>query len=88
MPVSGELAYIANDHAMRTEVFGAFQRLFAGHDPVVGPTLRALPGDNSTAGSITVGPSEVEGDVPAAGAAFARPRPWQDTYSSPAGRAL
>jgi amidase/aspartyl-tRNA(Asn)/glutamyl-tRNA(Gln) amidotransferase subunit A len=52
---------IANDQAMRTEVFDAFQGVFADYDLIVGPTLCALPVENATDGSITVGPSEVEG---------------------------
>jgi amidase len=52
---------IANDQAMRTEVFDAFQGVFADYDLIVGPTLSALPVENATDGSITVGPSEVEG---------------------------
>jgi amidase len=52
---------IANDQAMRSEVFDAFQGVFADYDVIVGPTLCTLPVDNATDGSITVGPSEVEG---------------------------
>jgi amidase len=52
---------IANDQAMRTEVFDAFQGVFADYDFIVGPTLCALPVNNADDGSITVGPSEVEG---------------------------
>lgn len=52
---------IANDQAMRTEIFDAFQGVFADYDLIVGPTLCALPVDNADDGSITVGPSEVEG---------------------------
>jgi amidase len=52
---------IANDQVMRTEIFDAFQGVFADYDLIVGPTLCALPVDNADDGSITVGPSEVEG---------------------------
>ena len=46
---------------MRSEIFDAFQAVFADYDLIVGPTLCALPVDNATDGNITVGPSEVEG---------------------------
>jgi amidase len=51
---------IANDQAMRTEVFDAFQDVFSRYDLIVGPTLSALPVINGDDGD-TVGPSEVEG---------------------------
>ena len=51
---------IANDQAVRTEIYDAIQRVFADHDLIVGPTLSALPVDNRDEGD-TVGPSEVEG---------------------------
>ena len=51
---------IANDQAMRTEVYDAFQDVLGRFDLIVGPTLSALPVDNGTDGN-TVGPSEVEG---------------------------
>jgi amidase/aspartyl-tRNA(Asn)/glutamyl-tRNA(Gln) amidotransferase subunit A len=52
---------IANDQVMRTEIFDAFQGVLADYDLIVGPTLCALPVANADDGSITVGPSEVEG---------------------------
>ncbi len=52
---------IADDQVMRTEVFDAFQAVFADHDLIVGPTLCTLPVHNATDGSVTVGPSEVNG---------------------------
>ena len=51
---------IANDQAMRTEVFDAFQDVFSRYDLIVGPTLSALPVKNGDDGN-TVGPTEVEG---------------------------
>ena len=51
---------IANDQAMRTEVFDAFQDVLGRYDLIVGPTLCALPVENRDAGE-TVGPSEIEG---------------------------
>ena len=51
---------IANDQAMRTEVFDAFQDVLGRYDLIVGPTLSALPVENGDDGN-TVGPSEVEG---------------------------
>jgi amidase/aspartyl-tRNA(Asn)/glutamyl-tRNA(Gln) amidotransferase subunit A len=51
---------IANDQAMRTEIFDAFQDVLARYDLIVGPTLSALPVDNGDDGN-TVGPNEVEG---------------------------
>jgi amidase len=51
---------IANDQAMRTEVFDAFQDTFSRYDLIVGPTLCALPVANGDDGN-TVGPTQVEG---------------------------
>jgi amidase/aspartyl-tRNA(Asn)/glutamyl-tRNA(Gln) amidotransferase subunit A len=51
---------IANDQAMRTEIFDAFQDVFGRYDLIVGPTLSALPVENGDGGT-TLGPSEVEG---------------------------
>jgi amidase/aspartyl-tRNA(Asn)/glutamyl-tRNA(Gln) amidotransferase subunit A len=51
---------IANDQAMRTEVFDAFQDVLGRYDLIVGPTLSALPVENGDDGN-TVGPREVEG---------------------------
>ena len=51
---------IANDQAMRTEVFDAFQEVLGRYDLIVGPTLSALPVENGDDGN-TVGPAEVEG---------------------------
>ena len=51
---------IANDQAMRTEVFDEFQDAFGRYDLIVGPTLSALPVENGDDGN-TVGPAEVEG---------------------------
>jgi len=51
---------IANDQAMRTEVFDAFQDVLGRYDLIVGPTLSALPVENGDDGN-TVGPAEVEG---------------------------
>jgi amidase/aspartyl-tRNA(Asn)/glutamyl-tRNA(Gln) amidotransferase subunit A len=51
---------IANDQAMRTEVFDAFQDVLGRYDLIVGPTLSALPVENGDDGD-TVGPAEVEG---------------------------
>src|SRR3954451_21561843 len=51
---------IANDQAMRTEIFDALQEGFARYDLIVGPTLSALPVENGEDGN-TLGPSEVEG---------------------------
>jgi amidase/aspartyl-tRNA(Asn)/glutamyl-tRNA(Gln) amidotransferase subunit A len=51
---------IANDQAMRTEIFDAFQAVLGRYDLIVGPTLCALPVANRDDGN-TVGPSEVEG---------------------------
>src|SRR4051794_29178886 len=47
---------IANDQAMRTEVFDAFQDVFSRYDLIVGPTLSALPVINGDDGN-TVGPT-------------------------------
>ena len=46
---------IANDQAMRTEVFDAFQDVLSRYDLIVGPTLSALPVENGDDGN-TVGP--------------------------------
>jgi amidase/aspartyl-tRNA(Asn)/glutamyl-tRNA(Gln) amidotransferase subunit A len=51
---------IANDQAMRTEIFDAFQDVLGRYDLIVGPTLSALPVENGEDGN-TVGPSEIEG---------------------------
>ena len=51
---------IANDQAIRTEVFDAFQDVLGRYDLIVGPTLSALPVENGDDGN-TVGPAEVEG---------------------------
>jgi amidase len=51
---------IANDQAMRTEIFDAFQDVFGRYDLILGPTLSALPVKNGADGN-TLGPSEVEG---------------------------
>ncbi len=51
---------IANDQAMRTEIYDAFQDVLGRFDLIVGPTLCTLPVDNRDDGN-TVGPSEVEG---------------------------
>src|SRR3954447_26700245 len=51
---------IANDQAMRTEIFDAIQGVFDRYDLIVGPTLSALPVRNGDDGN-TLGPSEVEG---------------------------
>jgi amidase/aspartyl-tRNA(Asn)/glutamyl-tRNA(Gln) amidotransferase subunit A len=51
---------IANDQAMRTEVFDAFQDVLGRYDLIVGPTLSALPVENGDDGN-TLGPAEVEG---------------------------
>jgi amidase len=51
---------IANDQAMRTEVFDALQEVLGRYDLIVGPTLSALPVENGNDGN-TVGPAEVEG---------------------------
>ena len=51
---------IANDQAMRTEVFDAFQNVFSRFDLIVGPTLSALPVENRDDGN-TVGPDTIEG---------------------------
>ncbi len=51
---------VSRDQVTRTEIFDAFQAVFAEYDLIVGPTLCALPVDNRDGGE-TVGPSEVEG---------------------------
>jgi amidase len=51
---------IANDQAVRTEIYDVIQGVFADYDLIAGPTLSALPVDNRDDGN-TVGPSEVEG---------------------------
>jgi amidase len=51
---------IARDQVMRTEIFDAFQRVFADYDLIVSPTLASLPVLNGDDGN-TVGPREVEG---------------------------
>jgi amidase/aspartyl-tRNA(Asn)/glutamyl-tRNA(Gln) amidotransferase subunit A len=51
---------IANDQAMRTEVFDAFQDVLGRYDLIVGPTLSALPVPNGDDRN-TVGPAEVDG---------------------------
>ena len=52
---------VARDQQMRTEVYDAFQAVLADYDLIVGPTLCALPVENSDDGN-TVGPSEVNGE--------------------------
>lgn len=52
---------VFRDQQMRTEVYDAFEAVLADHDLIVGPTLCALPVDNSDDGN-TVGPSEVNGE--------------------------
>src|SRR3954468_9010204 len=51
---------IANDQAIRTEVFDAFQDIFSRYELIIGPTLSALPVHNADDGN-TLGPAEVEG---------------------------
>jgi amidase len=51
---------IARDQAMRTEVFDAFQNVFADYDLLVCPTLTAMQVKNGTDGN-TLGPAEVNG---------------------------
>ncbi len=52
---------IFRDQQMRTEVYDAIEELLVDHDVIVGPTLCAMPVDNSDDGN-TVGPSEVNGE--------------------------
>jgi amidase/aspartyl-tRNA(Asn)/glutamyl-tRNA(Gln) amidotransferase subunit A len=51
---------VARDQAMRTEVFDAVQRVFAGHDLLICPTVACLPVRNASDRN-TVGPSRVDG---------------------------
>jgi amidase/aspartyl-tRNA(Asn)/glutamyl-tRNA(Gln) amidotransferase subunit A len=50
----------ARDQAMRTEVFDAFQAVFAHYDLLVSPTVACLPVVNADDGN-TTGPRAVEG---------------------------
>lgn len=49
-----------DDQAMRTEIFDAFQGVFANYDLLISPTLASLPVENDTNGE-TEGPSEING---------------------------
>jgi amidase len=51
---------IANDQAIRTEVYDAIQGVLATHELLVSPTLAAMPADNATNGD-TKGPTHVDG---------------------------
>ena len=51
---------LAQDAAMRTEVYDAMQGVFEKYDLLVGPTLTCLPVENATDGN-TIGPTEVDG---------------------------
>lgn len=55
------LVQLADDQAMRTEVYDAIQAAFEDHDLLVAPTLIAPPVDNATDGN-TVGPDSVNGE--------------------------
>jgi amidase len=51
---------IANDQAIRTEVYDAIQGVLASHELLVSPTLAAMPVENATDGD-TKGPTHING---------------------------
>lgn len=53
---------LARDQWVRSQVYDAFQSVFARYDLIVTPTLGALPVKNRNDGN-TVGPSEVNGEA-------------------------
>ena len=52
---------LARDQALRTEIYDCFERAFGACDLIVGPTVCALPVENSVRAGDTVGPSEING---------------------------
>jgi amidase len=54
------IADLARDLQMRTEVYDATQKVFEDHDLLITPTLACLPVHNAEDGN-TVGPSEIDG---------------------------
>jgi amidase len=54
------IANLARDLQMRTEVYDATQKVFEDHDLLITPTLACLPVHNAEDGN-TVGPSEIDG---------------------------
>ena len=56
------LVDLADDQAIRTEVFDAIQPVFENHDLLLAPTLICPPVDNATDGN-TLGPESVNGEA-------------------------
>lgn len=56
------IAQLLDDQTVRSEVFNAFERTFAGVDLLVAPTLACMPVENATDG-FTQGPTVIDGQA-------------------------